>query len=195
MEKTKGFPAESLADIEQGLQISPKWLAAALAGCGIIYTIFFDRWPLPANWLQIAFVGASFYILAGFVWIAGQWRTQLGYWVAVLGSIGLSLWSSHLLQQPAYLIFMVVPLVLSVVIFGPLPALFTVIVQTAALWFLPAFSPIIPTTFVLPIICVLWLVLGIMSAGHYPRQQLLLWFWDHFRHTQHLLAEARQRKV
>jgi signal transduction histidine kinase/CheY-like chemotaxis protein len=185
-----------VSTFEPELRISLTSLLVGLVSFGVMLILASDFLTDPADPFKVARLGVLALITAGIVWLLDYWRLKGGRWFAVIAMVAIVFWGHAWLATPAFLTLVVMPVALAAILINLSGAIAVAIGESLLLFLLPlfiAFEIDLGATGI--VLGAIWLMVGIMFAVYYPLYETTQWSWAHFKQTQDLLEEARDRKV
>jgi signal transduction histidine kinase/CheY-like chemotaxis protein len=175
------------------LRLSPKAVSIALVITGLLLLPLADRAPQRLPVLLFALVLDT---LAVGIWLATDWRSNVGRWCAV-GSVTLLIpVAATWFAASGLLVLGPLPALLAMAAIG-FPAAVVVGLSEAVLWMSISRSPLasFPSLDLSLAIVAQGVTLGLLYTIYQPTYHITTWSWKHFQRAQMLLEEARNRQM
>jgi len=175
------------------LRLSPKVVSIALVMAGLLLLPLADQAPQRLHVLLFALVLDT---LAVGIWLATDWRLNVGRWCAV-GSVTLLIpIAATWFAASGLLVLGPLPALLAMAMIG-FPAAVVVGLSEVVLWLSVSRSALagFPSLDLSLAIVAQGLTLGMLYTIHQPVHHITTWSWKHFQRAQTLLDEARNRQM
>jgi len=186
---------ESAPGFGSDLQASPRPVAVALIGLGILVW-FFSIVPIQqTERARVMLFATLMWAVAAAIWKLDNWKPKTGRWFTVLAVMALSTPAWVWLGVAGTLPLMAIPVALSAILIDLSAATSVAILSTALVVLMSQVLPGIGPAEMAGAGLAIWAALAMMRAVYAPVRELARWSWTHYQTAQASLEEARSRRA
>ena len=182
--------------LDAELRISLRPVMAVMAVASLAMFFVGDGHPDPSLGARTLDFAACILIAWAAAWALEGWRPWAGRWFTVVALLALVLVGNNWLGVPGFLTLLMLPTAVAGLVISLAAAAAVAVGETVLLLLLSAYVPAYagPAAIATALTAV-WATVGLIAATYRPLYQRSVWLQEYFQHMQHLLAEARERKV
>ena len=187
---------EAVKDFRSELRISPLPVIVLLFASAIVtFTVSGIPSALEER-IRVMILAALIVVLSFAALYIYRWRVWAGRWFSVVVITFIVHISAFWLTASSTLLLSVLPVALAGALISVSASALTAAVQTLILLMVSGlgYESIDPAVMRSAVIAI-WGMVAVMYAVYYPVHRVASWAWEYFQKAQHLLEEARDRRM
>ncbi len=178
------------------LRISPKIATVFFGTLAILLTFTHLPHTDPATEVSTLFLILLLSVFAIVIGVLDQGPGLASRWLAVAAAVALVGLGLGWLDQPGFLVFVPIPVILAAGLINVSAATLSAVVETVVLLTMWHFGiKNTPAANMAVVLASIWMMWGITAAIYQPVHQITRGFDDYFQRSYHLLEDANKRKL